>query len=124
MSDDYSRIIFYDGECGLCQRSIALLSRWDLKKNLSFAPLNGEVYKKKFKDVSNMSTVVYYDHGRFFTKSDAIIEAGKAIGGIKSWLVLLKIIPRFIRDAIYDFIAVNRKKVSCIILKKDERFLN
>ncbi|MBC7428338.1 MAG: DUF393 domain-containing protein [Bacteriovorax sp.] len=119
-----NQIVFYDGECGLCQRSISIISRWDSKKLLFFAPLNGQTYKKYFNETNDMTTVVYFVNGKIFTKSDAIIEIGKTLGGLKKLLFVLKIIPHFIRDAVYNFIAGNRNNVSCIILTKDERFLN
>ena len=70
-----------------------------------------------------MSTVIFLSKGKLYTQSDAIIELGTILGGVVAALVLLKIIPRFIRDAIYRIIASNRNKVSCVILPRDERFL-
>ena len=119
-----NHIVFYDGECGLCQRSISLISTWDNKHKLFFAPLNGVTYKKYFNENSDLTTVLYFSGNNLFTKSDAIIEIGRTLGGLKKSWILLKIIPRFIRDTVYQFIAGHRNKVSCIILTKDERFLN
>lgn len=117
------RIVFYDGECGLCQRSVALIYRLDTKKELSFAPLNGQSYRSLNLPASDMSTVVFYHQGKLYFKSDAIIAIGRSMGGWKSLIVLLKVIPGFIRDRVYQFIARHRKKVSCIILPIDQRFL-
>ena len=119
-----NKIVFYDGECGLCQRSIAFLSRLDSKKELLFAPLNGETYKAHFKESSDPSTVVFYSNDKLFLKSDAVMEVAKTLGGWKSVFIILKIVPRFLRDKLYDFIAGYRRKVSCIILERDHRFLN
>jgi predicted DCC family thiol-disulfide oxidoreductase YuxK len=116
-------IVFYDGDCGLCQRSISLLASLDTKAVLGFAPLNGPTYKTFFKDTeANMQTVLFYHNGVVFERSDAVIEAIACLGGWKKSVVLLKIIPRFIRDAFYKFISNHRRKVSCIILLKDQRF--
>jgi predicted DCC family thiol-disulfide oxidoreductase YuxK len=116
-------IVFYDGDCGLCQRSIALLANLDTLGVLSFAPLNGPTYKTFFKGMeADMQTVLFYHSGVFFERSDAVIEAIACLGGWKKSVVLLKIIPRFIRDVLYKFISNHRRKVSCIILPKDKRF--
>lgn len=115
--------VFYDGECGLCQRSVSFLARIDSKKELIFAPLNGETYKQFFKGSSDLKTVVFYNGEQAYVKSEAIIEVCKSLGGIKKLAVILRIIPLKLRDKIYDLIADQRKKVSCIILRKDERFL-
>ena len=120
----HEHIVFYDGECGLCQRSVAFILKWDRFKLLSFAPLNGVTYRTLFTEPSDMSTVVFYSFGRLFTKSEAIIEIGRVLGGWAKLLLLLRLIPSVLRDAVYSFIASKRKKVSCIILIKDERFLN
>lgn len=101
-----------------------MISKWDTDKKLFYAPLNGETYKKHFKETNDMTTVVFFSHGKLFTKSDAIIEIGRTLGGLKKFFLLMKIIPKFIRDTVYKFIASHRKKVSCIILTRDERFLN
>ena len=117
-------IVFYDGDCGLCQRSVYFLVKLDTRKELSFAPLNGVTYKKYFQEESPLTTVVYYSKNKLYTKSEAVIEVCRTLGGIKKVALILKIIPRFLRDRVYDFIASQRKKVSCIILPKDARFLN
>lgn len=117
------KIVFYDGECGLCQRSIAFLAKLDSKKELIFAPLNGETYRLFFKGSSHLTTVVFYYHEKNFVKSEAVIEVCNALGGVKKVAVLLRMFPLYLRDKVYDFIANQRKKVSCIILPRDERFL-
>jgi predicted DCC family thiol-disulfide oxidoreductase YuxK len=91
-----NNIVFYDGECGLCQRSISLLSALDTKKKLSFAPLNGPTYLEIFKSVNgNIETVIFYSNGVIFERSEAIIEAISSLGGWKKSICLLRIIPRF-----------------------------
>ena len=116
-------IVFYDGGCGLCQRAISMLYNLDANKILHFAPLNGDTYKIYFKEESNMSTIIFYNNGKQFIRSDAVIEVMLVLGGWKKIVMLLKIFPLFLRDKIYLYIAKHRKKVSCTILHKDQRFL-
>ncbi len=117
------KVVFFDGECGLCQRSVRALVYLDSKKELFFAPLNGETYRSVVGGMSDLSTIVFFSHQRLYYKSDAVIEIGKRLGGFKFFFVLFRIIPRALRDIFYDIVARNRKKVSCIILPRDERFL-
>ena len=117
------KIVFYDGECGLCQRAISFLAKIDSKKELVFAPLNGETYRLFFKGSSNLSTVVFYHRENVFVKSEAVIEVCRALGGVKKLALIFRIFPLTFRDRVYDFIANQRKKVSCVILVRDERFL-
>ncbi|MFA6236200.1 MAG: DUF393 domain-containing protein [Bacteriovorax sp.] len=117
-------IVFYDGDCGLCQRSIRFLVSADRKKQLLFAPLNGEAYKKIYGEIqSPLTTVVFHNTGRTFEKSNAFLEICRLIGGKFTFFYFFKIVPRFIRDFVYDAIAARRKMISCTLLSKDERFL-
>jgi predicted DCC family thiol-disulfide oxidoreductase YuxK len=118
------KIIFYDGDCGLCQRSISFLWRMDVHKQLHFAPLNGQTYLKYLKTPASMETVLYFNGSQLYNRSTAIINCLVDLGGIWKFALILKIIPLFMRDFIYNLIAVNRNKVSCLILPRDERFLN
>lgn len=123
MDLNLKEIIFYDGDCGLCQRSVSFIHSLDSEKKLAFAPLNGETYQALSLPKSDMTTVMFYSQGKLFFKSEAIIQVGWFLGGWKRVFILAKIIPRSLRDLVYDFIAKHRKKVSCIILPRDQRFL-
>lgn len=124
MKSDAIKIIFYDGDCGLCQRSVAFLRRIDVQKQLYFAPLNGQTYLKYLKVPAKMETVLYFNGSQIFDKSTAVINCLCDLGGKWKLALFLKIIPLFVRDLFYNLIASHRKKVSCLILPCDERFLN
>ena len=118
-------IVFYDGDCGLCQRSIAFLSWADKKHTFFFAPLNGETYKHYLGSTpADLSTLLFFSNGKVLKKSDAIINLGIQLGGIYQILNMLKIIPKKVRDQMYDVVANRRQHITCTILYKDERFLS
>ena len=111
------RILFYDGKCGLCTRSIRFLIKVDRQNRIKYAPLNGSTSDKKLpkelRDPSNLSTVVYLeeDSGRcsLHTRSDAVCAILKEVGGI--WLIagkFLHLIPLFLREGTYRLIAKYR----------------
>ncbi len=123
-------IVFYDGQCGLCNRLVNLLLRLDHKKRLKFSPLQGQTAKTKIPNElsENLNTMALLKNGRVYTKSDAAFEVMKTIGGIFSLFYIFKLIPRFIRDAVYDFISKNRirwfgQSESCRMPTKEERTL-
>ena len=116
-------IIFYDGECGLCQRSVRVLAKLDSHQKLQFAPLNGKTYNQLGLKPSSMDTVMFYIDREIFVKSDAIIEVLNYLSSLYFFVRLFKLIPRFIRDNVYDFIAKNRHQISCQLFTKDHRFL-
>ncbi|MDD4974618.1 MAG: DUF393 domain-containing protein [Bacteriovorax sp.] len=117
-------IVFYDGDCGLCQRSIRFLYKADKKNKILFAPLNGMTYKQIYGDEpSLLTTVKLYHNKKTFEKSSAVLQLCLILGGLYKIFYLFIIVPSFIRDAFYDQIASRRKTFSCVLLKKDERFL-
>ena len=66
-----------------------------------------------------------------YVRSDAALETAKHMGGIWALAVVCKIIPRFIRDALYSVIATNRyrwfgKQESCMVPSPEvrKRFLD
>ena len=121
-------IVFYDGQCGLCNRLVNLLLGLDHKKRLKFSPLQGQTAKTKIpKELSeDLNTMAFLKNGKLYTKSDAALEILKTIGGVLSLFYICKLIPRFIRDAVYDFISKNRIRwfgrfESCRVPTKEER---
>lgn len=129
------RIVFYDGQCILCNKSVQFLLNQDIHQKLSFATLQSEIAQKmllsgEFKFDEIPESVVFFDGTKMFTKSDAVFEALRQANGKKSWLSYFKIIPKFIRDFAYKIVAKNRykwfgKADSCILPpeKWKDRFL-
>jgi predicted DCC family thiol-disulfide oxidoreductase YuxK len=69
--------------------------------------------------------VVFIENNQIYKKSDAVIKIASNLDGIYKYLKCIKIIPKFIRDYLYDLIAKNRyklfgKRESCMI--PDDRF--
>ncbi|MGB3089818.1 MAG: DCC1-like thiol-disulfide oxidoreductase family protein, partial [Chitinophagaceae bacterium] len=80
---------------------------------------------------ASLSSVVFIDHGKAWTQSSAAIRICKHLDGGWKLLYGLIIIPKFIRDFIYNIIARNRykwfgKKESCMVPTQElrERFLD
>ena len=111
------------------------LLKQDIHKKLSFATLQSDfaqqlILSGKFGFTEALESVLFYDGKRIYTKSDAVFEALKQSKGRKYWLVLFSVIPKFLRDFVYDIIARNRyrwfgKTDSCMLPPENwkERFL-
>jgi predicted DCC family thiol-disulfide oxidoreductase YuxK len=117
-------IILFDGLCNLCSGSVQFVIRRDKINIFLFASLQSKFGQEKlseFKlDQNNLYSIILIRDNSFFQHSDAILDICKQLGG--GWMLLygLKIIPRFIRDSIYNWISNNRyrffgKKQSCWI---------
>ena len=121
-------LVFFDGLCGLCDRTVSLLLREDKYDVLQFAPLQGETAASVLPaaDLTNPETIVFYSDGKFYRKSDAILEILKRMGGFWRLAAVFRFIPRSLRDRLYLFVARNRirwfgKKDSCRMPTAAER---
>ncbi len=126
-------VIFFDGVCVMCNRFVDLVLSHDDRDRFRFAPIQGETAEEHLppleEDPSEWS-IVYLDENGVQTGSDASLEIYRQIGF--PWCVIgwMKLIPRFLREPVYRWIARNRyrffgQKDSCRIPPEDEqhRFL-
>ena len=91
------------------------LLKQDNHKKLSFATLQSDfanelIISGKLGFTEAPESVLFYDGKRIYTKSDAVFEALKQSKGRKRWLSYLRLIPKGLRDFVYDIIARNRYK--------------
>jgi predicted DCC family thiol-disulfide oxidoreductase YuxK len=134
MENDHPTILF-DGVCNFCNAGINFIIKQDRKKVFRFATLQSEAGQKLSEQyrlpTKNFQSFVLIDKGKAYTKSTAGFKVYGQLPWYWKWTQLFWIVPRFITDAVYDFIARNRykwfgKKESCIIPTADvrERFLD
>jgi predicted DCC family thiol-disulfide oxidoreductase YuxK len=131
---DYS-ILYFDGICNLCNGLVQFVIRQNPKGTIRFASLQSEKGRYRLEatglDSEKLSTVIFEKNGRVSTKSDAVLGLLWELGGFWKLSVLGRIIPRFLRNALYDLIARRRyswfgKGDSCMIPTPElmERFLS
>lgn len=109
--------IFYDGHCGLCHRAVRFVIARDAHGQFfRFAPLQGTTFGKLVPTAERASLpdsmVVLTGDGRLLIRSDAFIYILRRLGGF--WRVLgriIAVIPRGIRDGVYNIIARLRYRV-------------
>ncbi len=118
------RIILFDGECNLCNRSVQLIMRNDHKNKFRFASLQSEPgveQMKKFQlPLEHLSTFVLIEHEHCYTRSTAALRIAKQLDGLWPVLYILIVVPKFLRDMVYDFIAKHRyrlfgKSTTCMV---------
>ncbi len=117
-------IILFDGVCNLCNWSVNFIIKHDINNRFKFTPQQSKIGKKillaKGFNPLDSSTIVLVAGDKLFTKSDAIIEIGKQLSGWPKTVIILKIVPKLIRDYAYSIIAKYRynifgKKQVCMI---------
>lgn len=111
------QIVFFDGHCNLCNSSIDLLIQIDRKQILKFAPLSGTTAKQLHIEScdeagpQNQSVIFYRDSQNIFKRSDAALEICIDLFQFNILFKMLKLIPRFIRDGLYQFVARYRYQI-------------
>jgi predicted DCC family thiol-disulfide oxidoreductase YuxK len=128
-----SAIVFFDGVCGLCNKTVDFLLREDRDGRLLYSPLQGETFEPIRKERPELASVdaivVLYgdDSGQhLLTSSNAVLFALDQIPRFK-WLAKAGyLVPRFLRDLGYRFIAAVRYRVwgkrdSCRLPTPEER---
>jgi predicted DCC family thiol-disulfide oxidoreductase YuxK len=121
-------VIFFDGYCGLCTRSVQFILKNDRKNVFRFASLQSAFAANTLPPDTETNTFVLMDGGRLYTRSDAAIRTLQKLGGIYRCSVVLFVIPAFIRNAMYRFIANNRyrwfvRNDSCYLPTADRKDL-
>ncbi|WP_299381842.1 thiol-disulfide oxidoreductase DCC family protein [uncultured Lacinutrix sp.] len=120
------KLILFDGVCNLCSASVQYAITHDKNNVFMFAALQsdiGEQVINHFKvDVSKTDSILLYspENDSLKIKSSAALHVAKDLGFPRSLLSVFLIVPAFIRNLVYDFIAKNRykwygKKESCWI---------
>lgn len=122
------QVICFDGVCGLCNGFVDFVMAHDHQKQFFFSPLQEQWCQKNLpaQYLTNLSTIVFYQDGKLSTKSDAAIDVVEKMGGIFWFARIARIVPKFIRDKVYDFVASNRyqwfgKKDICRLPTPEER---
>lgn len=128
-------ILFFDGVCNLCHGAVQWFLARDTGGTLRFASLQSELAQELLPQVgidpAVLSSLVFWDGQRAYTHSAGALQAAKRLGG--GWRLLSRItliVPAFLRDGVYNFIAGNRyrwfgKQESCWLPRPEwkERFV-
>jgi len=119
------KIVLFDGVCNLCNRSIQFIIKRDKKDEFRFATLQGDLGRQLLQerniDMAKVDSIILIEPGvAFYTKSTAALKIGGSFGGFWKIANVLNLIPRQLRDIVYDWIARNRyrwygKKNACMV---------
>ena len=121
------RIILFDGECNFCDASVQFIIKRD-NGTFHFASLQSEVGKQLVErfQLQGIDSVVLIENERAYTKSTAALRIAKRLHRLWRFCYLLIVLPKPIRDSIYDLIAKNRykwfgKKEICLLPNEKDR---
>src|SRR6187455_3366003 len=105
-------VVLFDGVCNLCNGSVQFIIKRDTRGIFKFASLQstyGQNQLRKFGLSSQgLYSIIVLENGILHQRSDAVLRILANLGGFWYFLSGFTIIPRFLRNAMYDAIAKNR----------------
>lgn len=109
-----SPILFFDGECTLCNQSVLWILRHEQRNHLRFASLSSQVAQDLLHDTPcaehTDSIVLWEPDGTVYAASDAALRLVRLLSPWWRPLHLLALVPRIIREPAYRVVARNRKR--------------
>ena len=113
-ADDHALVLF-DGVCNLCNGTVNFIIDRDPAGYFRFAPLQSDVAESYLDEAAgpdeaghDLGTIVLVEDGQTYVRSTAALRIARRLAGPWSLLALALVIPRALRDAVYDVIAANR----------------
>lgn len=123
MSNISDHIILFDGICNLCSNVVQFIIKRDKGNVFKFASLQSEVGQKlihQFAIPINTNSFILIDRGKIYTQSTGALKVASKLSMPWRFFGIFIIVPPFIRNAVYQFIATHRynwfgKKNECWI---------
>lgn len=120
------QLILFDGVCNLCNSSVLYVIKRDKKNLFLFAPLQSDIGKtiiNEFNiDTVQTDSIILYKakERRIYHKSSAALHIAKRLNFPSNLMTVFFIVPAFLRNYIYNYVAKNRykwygKKDACMI---------
>ena len=113
-------IVFYDGLCGLCDGVVQFLLRHDTRDVLRFAAQQSDfaqqILMRHGQSTSGADSIRVIEHygspaEGILIKSEATLRIAEGLGGIWRMALVARILPHWLRDICYDWIARNRYRI-------------
>lgn len=110
----HPNLILFDGVCNFCNFWVNFIIDRDSKAFFKFTAVQSDTARQILKsnniDAIKIDSIVLVINGKIFFKSSAAFQIARKLDGFCKLLYIFIIIPPFMRDGIYDFIASNRYK--------------
>jgi predicted DCC family thiol-disulfide oxidoreductase YuxK len=131
-------LILFDGVCNLCNSTVRWVIERDKERRFDFASLQSDVARRELGKIMDTKEIDALPDSIVLLDSDGVhvrsAAALRILRGLGSWFLLLRlgvVLPRPIRDAIYDMVARNRyrwfgRRDTCMVPTPDiaARFLD
>jgi Uncharacterized protein conserved in bacteria len=108
-------ILYFDGLCNLCTRAVQYVLKHDKQEHFLFASLQSGAGIAALRHIPahkmGAGTLVLQYNGQYYVRSEAALRTAILLGGWHKWLALpALLVPRLLRDSVYNLIARYRYK--------------
>lgn len=117
-------LVLFDGVCNLCNGAVQFIIKRDPSGKFLFASLQSDFASAQLQkfgsNPGSLHSIIVIEGDKMQERSDAILTIASHLTGIWKMFVVFKLLPRFIRDGLYDLVAKYRYRVfgrqdSCMI---------
>jgi len=128
-------VVLFDGVCNLCNGWVRFVVRRDPHRRFRFASLQStfgaDALRRHGLPADYLGSILLLEKQVLFTKSDAVLRIVRGLRWPWPLGIVLFVIPRGLRDVVYDWVASNRyrwfgKRESCMLPSPEDagRFLS
>jgi len=114
--DDSRPVIVFDGHCAVCSGWAGFVLRHDRKQRFRLlraqSPLGAALYRHYGLDPVDYETNLLLEQGRIWLRSEGTIRMAEGLGFPWSLARVLRVLPRRLRDRLYDLLARNRFRIA------------
>jgi predicted DCC family thiol-disulfide oxidoreductase YuxK len=117
-------VILFDGVCNFCNGAVNFVLKRNKKANILFTPMQSKAGQRLLEQhhlpADDMKSFIFIENDFVYKQSTGAFKVCRHLRGLWPLCYGLIIVPKFIRDGIYNWIAKNRykwfgKKESCMI---------
>ena len=135
VTDTDGPVLLFDGVCNLCNGVVQWVIERDPEGTFRFAALQSDAGQRLLErhglPTEDFDSFVMVEGEAYYTKSTAALRLARGLGLPYSFVYPAIVIPRFVRDRVYDWVAANRydwfgKRESCMMPtpEREARFLD
>lgn len=128
-------VLLYDGVCAVCNKTVQTILKHDRQGTMRFAALQSDFGKaviERHPEMRGVDSVIFLEpsdatgNEAAYARSTAALKVVSYLGGLWRVFLIAYILPRPLRDSLYDFVARNRYKIlgkhdSCMLPPPDSR---
>lgn len=122
-------VLFYDGSCGFCQRSVQFVLNHERDASILFTPLQSEFAQniiRQNKKLEHVDSIIFMKGNDIFIESDAAIALSLYMKIPYRYGKVVRYLPKVVRDQVYRFLAKHRHRFirgteACLLPTPEQR---